>query len=316
VLTSFVPGCHDAWEDTLGSLHEFYKRVEKLPWGAKNPPSTADAAAPMLGHERLPRKPADLIGGYLEDAKTLGERTASLHLTLSSDPNDPAFKPEPWTMEAQQNLFAAMEALTKRNFELLRKRLPTFPPDAQAMAQKVLPLELSVLERFKRLTGLKMEASRIRMHGDYHLGQLLHHGSDFLIIDFEGEPAVAMEERRAKQSAMRDVAGMIYSFFYAANAALRELPGGKRTDNEMNNLTAWARYWSVWAGAAFLRSYLQKARPAFFVPADEASLKIMLDVELLRKATYELGYELNNRPDWVKMAFQVLMDLLDPENPI
>ena len=107
---------------------------------------------------------------------------------------------------------------------------------------------------------------------------------------------------------------MIYSFFYAAHAALRELPRSRLGARETR--TAWARYWAVWAGTAFLRAYLETAGSAPFIPADQRALKVVLDVELLRKAIYELGYELNNRPDWVNITFQVLLDLFNPDNPI
>jgi maltose alpha-D-glucosyltransferase/alpha-amylase len=311
VLTSFVPGCHDAWADTLLSLGQFYKKVRTRP-----APPVSDASDSVISAGSLPSKPAELIGPYLQDARTLGQRTAALHLTLASDPDDPAFRPEPWTSAAQQLLFDTLRDLTRRNFQLLRQRLSTLDSDAKALAQKVLPLEAFIVRRFHRIVEQPIGAKRIRTHGDYHLGQVLHHGPDFLIIDFEGEPALSLEERREKQSALRDVAGMIYSFFYAANAALRERPRQRtsRTDNEAE--AGWARYWSVWVGTTFLRTYLETAQSASFIPPDKTALKVMLDVELLRKAIYELGYELNNRPDWVKITFQVLLDLLNPDNPI
>jgi maltose alpha-D-glucosyltransferase/alpha-amylase len=314
VLTSFVPGCHDAWEDTLGELKSFYEKVAGLPAAQSQTPSPAEASGSMLGQSTPPQKPAELIGAYLDDARTLGERTAALHLTLASDPADPAFRPEPWSQEAQQSLATALQDLTRQNFQLLRQRLPNIPPDSQALAQRVLALESLVTQRFSRLSQQPVAAMRIRTHGDYHLGQVLHHGTDFLIIDFEGEPAISLDQRRAKQSALRDVAGMIYSFFYAANAALREMPDSPLARSEAG--PAWARYWSVWAGSTFLRSYLETAKSAPFLPANETALKTVLDVELLRKAIYELGYELNNRPDWLSISFQVLLDLLNPDNPL
>jgi maltose alpha-D-glucosyltransferase/alpha-amylase len=316
VVTSFVPDCHDAWGDTLKSLNRFYKKVQGLPARDKQAPATADASGPMFGYAKVPRKPADLIGSYLRDADTLGQRTAALHLTLASDPDDPSFCPEPWNLAAQRSLSGSLCDLTRHNFQLLRQRLAMLTPECQTLAGKVLPLESALVQRFERIAQQPFNAVRIRNHGDYHLGQVLHHGADFLIIDFEGEPAIPLEERRAKQSALRDVAGMIYSFFYAANAALRELPQSHKPPAQRENMAGWSRYWSVWVGAAFLRAYLKTARSAPFIPADETALKVMLDAELLRKAIYELGYELNNRPDWLKISLQVLLDLLDPDNPI
>jgi maltose alpha-D-glucosyltransferase/alpha-amylase len=312
VLTSFIPGCHDAWEDTLLALRAFYKKVQARTAGQRQAPSIAEAAEAIRGGTPLPQKPADLIGSYLQDAATLGRRTAALHLTLASDAADPAFRPEPWTPAAQRSLFESLDGLALRNLQWLHQRLTTLPPASRAPAEKVLAQEFQIRQRLQRIAQKSVVAVRIRTHGDYHLGQVLHHGPDFLIIDFEGEPAVSLEDRRAKQSALRDVAGMIYSFFYAANAALRH-PSGQRSSESR---VAWARYWSVWVGTSFLRSYLETAGVAPFIPADQTALKVMLDVELLRKAIYELGYELNNRPDWLNLSCQVLLDLLNPENPI
>ena len=308
VITSFVPGCHDAWGDTLKALNRFYRKVQ-----SRGAPQVADASGSMLGHAPLPRKLATLIGPYLRDAGTLGKRTASLHVTLASDPDDPAFSPEPWTRPAQKAFSGSLRDLTRHNFHLLHERLTTLTPECGKLAKKLLSLESVVLQRFARIDQHPFSAARIRNHGDYHLGQVLHHGTDFLIIDFEGEPAISLEERRTKQSALRDVAGMIYSFFYAANAALRELPQSQTSPNRQNDLIGWGRYWSVWVGAAFLRSYVETAGSAPFIPANETALKVMLDAELLRKAIYELGYELNNRPDWLNISLQVLLDLLNPD---
>jgi maltose alpha-D-glucosyltransferase / alpha-amylase len=316
VMTSFIPGCHDAWADTLTALTGFYKRVRSLPARLKQPPPMTEASVSLFSHNSLPQRPADLIGSYLDDAGTLGRRTAALHLALASDPSDPAFKPEPWTNVAQRNLVESLQELTRQNFKLLGQRLITLPANAQALAQKVLPLEAPLNQRFVRLADYPFHAERIRNHGDYHLGQVLHLGRDFLIIDFEGEPAISLEDRRSKQSALRDVAGMIYSFFYAANAGLGELPRRRPAIGPSETMAAWARYWSVWVGAAFLKAYRETAGAAPFVPALPADFKAMLDAELLRKAIYELGYELNNRPDWAAVTFRVLLDLLNPENPI
>jgi maltose alpha-D-glucosyltransferase/alpha-amylase len=314
VLTSFIPGCHDAWEDTLVALSEFYDMVSQMPAPFKQASASAEAETAPLRHSAQGQSPGELLGSYLQDAETLGQRTASLHLTLASDSDDPAFRPEPWTQEDQQALFESARVLTRHNFELLRQRLASLPTESQGLGSRVEGLQDSILCRFERILQHPINAVRIRTHGDYHLGQVLHHGPDFLIIDFEGEPAISLEERRRKQSALRDVAGMIYSFFYAAHAALREQTAAADEQVQLENQLAWARYWSVWVGTNYLRSYLKTAGEAPFVPENETALKIMLDVELLRKAIYELGYELNNRPEWASIAFRVLLDLHNPDN--
>jgi maltose alpha-D-glucosyltransferase/alpha-amylase len=209
VLTSFIPGCHDAWEDTLAALKHFYQKVQRLPGNLKQVPSMSEFSGEIPGRTPLQQRPADLVGSYLHDAKTLGQRTASLHLMLASDSADPAFRPEPWTAAYQESLSQSLQELTQRNFQLLRQRLPTLESNSLPFAEKVLSLESAVRQRFQQIAQQPVVAARIRTHGDYHLGQVLHHGPDFLIIDFEGEPALPLEERRAKQSAFRDVGGMI-----------------------------------------------------------------------------------------------------------
>jgi maltose alpha-D-glucosyltransferase/alpha-amylase len=316
VVTSFIPGSHDAWVDTLVALRQYYERVQSLPVALRHGPPQSGPWGLIAGYGKLPRTPADLVGPYLEDAVTLGQRTGALHQALASDSTEPAFRPQPWTKSAQESLFRSLRDLTRHIFQLLEERLSTLDAESQILADKILPLEHLIIQRFLRITQQPIEAVRIRTHGDYHLGQVLHHEEDYLIIDFEGEPAISLEERRAKQSALRDVAGMVYSFFYAANAVRLEPAANPLAQLPHKKGVAWARYWSVWVGTTFVRAYLDSTRSAPFIPADETALKVMLDVELLRKAIYELGYELNNRPDWVKIAFQVLLDLLDPENPI
>jgi maltose alpha-D-glucosyltransferase/alpha-amylase len=151
-------------------------------------------------------------------------------------------------------------------------------------------------------------ATKIRIHGDYHLGQVLWVDNDFVILDFEGEPARTVEDRRQKASALRDVAGMLRSYHYAAYAGLfaftRERP------DDFARLEPWADLWHQWAAAAFLRGYRQAAGRARFVPGDPAAFAGLLDGFVLGKAFYELAYELNNRPDWVRIPLRGILALI------
>jgi maltose alpha-D-glucosyltransferase/alpha-amylase len=152
----------------------------------------------------------------------------------------------------------------------------------------------------------------LRVHGDYHLGQVLHTGKDFLIIDFEGEPARPLSERRLKRTPLRDVAGLMRSFHYCAFAALyNQREKGAMSPEAVRRLEPWARFWSHWAGAIFLGAYVKRARAGTFLPASSAELKILLEVNLLNKAIYELGYELNNRPAWLKIPLEGILRLME-----
>jgi maltose alpha-D-glucosyltransferase/alpha-amylase len=147
-----------------------------------------------------------------------------------------------------------------------------------------------------------------RIHGDYHLGQVLFTGSDFVIIDFEGEPARPLAERRRKRSPLQDVAGMLRSFHYAAYAPLLQEGNAEGSSHEAPR--RWAQYWQKWVSATFLRTYLEVSGDAIFIPKGREELALLLDVHLLDKAVYELGYELNNRPSWVRIPLDGISQLL------
>ena len=160
----------------------------------------------------------------------------------------------------------------------------------------------------RAISGGKISALRIRCHGDYHLGQVLFTGSDFVIIDFEGEPARPLSERRLKRSPLRDVAGMLRSFDYAVHGWLiRAAVEGAMSEQEARALEPWADLWRQWVSSAFLRAYLTTVEARGLVPSTRGDLDRLLSVLLLEKAVYELGYELNNRPTWVRIPMQGLL---------
>lgn len=172
--------------------------------------------------------------------------------------------------------------------------------------------EADILRRFRSVCESKITAMRGRIHGDYHLGQVLYTGKDFVIIDFEGEPARSLTERRIKRSFLRDVAGMLRSFHYAAYTALfNQMAAGMFRRDELPALEPWARLWHQWVSSAFLRAYLEVANQGAFLPRKREELEVLLNTYLLEKAIYELGYELNNRPEWVHLPLTGISQLLD-----
>ena len=313
VLNSYVPGCKDAWEYTLDTLGRFYESIQTLPKENGQPPALPAAAISKYVMGELSKPVEELIGPYIESAHKLGERTAALHLALASETQDPKFAPEPLTLHAQRGLFQSMRNLTRSNFQLLSARLATLPKEVQAQAQQVLVYENEIIKRFRAIYLGPMNAMRIRHHGDFHLGNVLYTGKDFLIIDFEGEPSIAISERRLKHSPLRDVAGMIRSFHYAAYVSLgKAVRQGALQPEQQVTMDAWARFWSWWVSAIYYNSYRQTAGTALFLPPNPADLEIMLDAYLLRKAIYELGCELNTRPDWVNIPIRGILELMSP----
>ena len=193
----------------------------------------------------------------------------------------------------------------------LERLFATLPDSARAKAESVLKREKELLARFDSFARQEMTGKLTRIHGDYHLGQVLYTGLDFVIIDFEGEPARSLEERRAKRCPLQDVAGMLRSFHYAAHTALAKQTFGLSAGEAVGDkLAAWADYWQSWGSARFLSDYLHLASQADFLPPSEGELSLLLDAYLLDKACYELGYELNNRPDWVKLPLEGILQLL------
>ena len=304
LLQGFVRNRGDAWRYTLDSLADYFAAARE--WDEMDLAALPMSNAPLLELIRgdIPAEAEQRIGAYLASARLLGRRTAELHLALASAPADPVFAPEPFTAEFQDTLHRSMRELTDRIMALLRARFDTLPEAGRPDARRVLALEAQIAARFDVLLAQPIHALRSRIHGDYHLGQVLYTGSDFMLIDFEGEPARPLSERRMKRSPLQDVAGMLRSFHYAAYAAYFSLD---QDGAPPPNLERWARFWHLWVSVAYLQTYMEVVRGAAFLPGSQEELKLLLDVYLVEKAVYELGYELNNRPDWVSIPLQGIL---------
>jgi maltose alpha-D-glucosyltransferase/alpha-amylase len=252
---------------------------------------------------------ARTIGSYLDSARLLGRRTAELHIALASDPDDPAFAPERITQQDQRSLYQSMSGMSRRSTDLLRSQLNKLPQELREEARQVLELEPRITSTFKSFLARRLTTTRIRIHGDYHLGQVLYTGHDFVIVDFEGEPTRTLYERRLKRPAMRDVAGMLRSFDYASQWALHS---GQIAAEALPGLRSWGRFWVQCVSAAFMKSYLATAGTASFAPQTADDLDVQLTTMLLEKALYELRYELNMRPEWVGIPLRGILEVVTP----
>ncbi|HEU4697608.1 MAG TPA: phosphotransferase, partial [Gemmatimonadales bacterium] len=236
----------------------------------------------------------------------LGQRTAEMHRALANAVDAPAFTPEPIVAHYRRGRVESFRNLVRSSFLQLRRQRARFPETLQPEIDRVLSSEGTLVARVRALLDRRVAASRIRVHGDYHLGQVLFTGKDFVILDFEGEPARSLGERRYKRTAMRDLAGMLRSFEYAVAYALRHGPGRAE---DLAALRPWGRLWSRWVSAAFLQGYLAAAEGAVFLP-DAEGFHAFLEYNLLDKTVYELRYELNNRPDWVEIPLDGILEKL------
>jgi maltose alpha-D-glucosyltransferase/alpha-amylase len=287
LLQQFVQNAVNGWQDALAEIATFLESVPR-------------ELTPVL-----PDCNVIVLTGVGSGA-LLGQRTAEMHLALTSDPHtllfDPAFAPEPMSVADLAALTAEVQRRGEEALQALRSRSHRIP-EAHLLFEAARSLARLDAAR-AATTGL----AKIRCHGDYHLGQVLRARNDIMIIDFEGEPTRTVAERRAKQSPLRDVAGMLRSIDYAAYAGLFAY-----TDNypdEFERLEPWAEQWQQWTSEAFLREYLKTAAGAPFLPRDPDETQRLLRLFMLGKAFYELSYELNNRPDWVRIPLRGLLGLL------
>ena len=278
VAQNFVTGAVEGWELALDKLRQLYEAVDE---------ADVNEDIPFLIEERAQE--------LLTAAEELGEATAGLHVALGREQADPELAPEAvdeldlsdWASGAT----ASLSALAQRDLVELR------------------PLVAGIEERIARVENIEEPGHKTRVHGDYHLGQVIRATRGWLILDFEGEPARSIDQRRAKHSPLKDVAGMLRSFGYAAAASLTERAGSD--EDELRRLEPWALAWENLARDRFLHGYLTRSHEGNFLPGDRASLLALLDFFEIDKALYELGYELNHRPDWIAIPLRGIRQVIE-----
>jgi maltose alpha-D-glucosyltransferase/alpha-amylase len=309
ILQEFIPNQGDAWKYTMTSLAIYFEKALRTP--LRNPPRLASYHPLTLLRSGLPDEASSVVGPYLESARILGDRTARMHAALTDMQADADFLPEPLTEEARRELYESLLAQAKAGLNLLRQMRSSLGQQESNDADKVLAIEDRILAHLQPLLDTPLHAMRTRYHGDFHLGQVLYTGEDFKIIDYEGEPARTLDERRRKGIPMRDVAGMVRSFQYAPYAALfGQVAGLSPTAVTLPVLESYADFWTACVGAAYLEGYFSAAAALPSVPSNSEEQKLLLDVFLLQKALYEVGYELNNRPAWVSIPLRGILNLL------
>ncbi|MFC1893049.1 maltose alpha-D-glucosyltransferase [Chloroflexota bacterium] len=309
VLHGYIQNEGDAWRYTRDALGRYFEQVLARP--EVEAPLPVSNSLWQTSEEGIPPVMEETIGPYLVSAQLLGQRTAELHLTLASAMDDPNFVPEPFSASYQRSLYHGLRGSAIQVLQILRHQLRSLPDEVKANAQKVLALEEAIIECYQNILKRRITGMRIRCHGDYHLGQVLYTGSDFVIIDFEGEPARRLGERRIKHSPLRDVAGMIRSFHYAAHFALHGQKATILRPEDLPMIEKWAWVWYLWISATFLKSYREIMADTPVLPQGPEGRKVILDAYLVDKAIYEVNYELNNRPDWVGLPLQGILQVLD-----
>ncbi len=289
LLQGLVTHQGDAWHST----QEYLGRV-----CAEARPLTQDAAA---------RRHRD----YLRFAVRLGQRIGQLHQALGKTTGDPDFDPEPVTATDLGRWLDGIGREAVMTFGQLARARDRLPKTARVLAKGLLQADGAVAAAISRMAALVPGVMKTRYHGDCHLGQVLITGEDVIIIDFEGEPARSLADRRAKHSPLRDVVGLLRSFNYATHAALRQA-AVQNTHGQAARVAELGR-WERQVRRAFLAAYAEAAGDSPGYPADLGQFQLWLELLTLEKACYELRYELDNRPDWVEIPLRGLCELLSLE---
>ena len=292
----FVPNQGDAWGAVLEALVRHMEGADLIEL------ETGEVGEPT--DEPVLTFPLDI-------GRLAGERTAQMHRALAADRDDPAFAPEPITREdlarwSQDAIEEADEVLRR-----LEAQLPKLSEEARGDVRDVLSKREEIVARYRAAAEAEPSGQKSRIHGDYHLGQVLVAQGDLVVIDFEGEPSRSLEERRAKSSPIRDVAGMLRSFDYAAAMALSQWRDTHDVRGDDARVKALA--WRDRTRREFITAYLDTIGDA---APDGALLAVLLDLFTLHKAVYEIGYELANRPTWLRIPVAGVMDVLADERGV
>ena len=289
----------DGWSWMLEELDRFYESM-----------AVEATARNDLSSQAAERSVTTNAGVARDAAALLGQRTAEMHLALATGTAeaDRAFAPESITRESLARLNERTSEESARALSALRTNLSSIPDESVEEAGLLLSSRSAMRNRIGE-SALPMNAGkRTRIHGDFHLGQVLRTMVDFVILDFEGEPARSLAERRAKESPLKDVAGMVRSFSYAVYASL--LHYTSRRPEDFARLRPAAEEWQRQIVQAFLEAYRSTMAAQNIVPESEDEFNALLKIFLWQKVNYELLYELNNRPAWVRIPIVGMLDLM------
>ncbi len=318
MLQGLIANEGDGWAWFLRQLETFYA-------AAASAPNAPQVPAPDFGHSiTCPPEISAIAGQTLQAAALLGRRTAEMHLALSRSSGNPAFAPEPASPGDLETDAQQIEAQVRSALETLKAKFPALDDSTAEAAGLLLSKRAELIQRSHAIRDLPAAGQRIRIHGDYHLGQTLRTASDsadpgapgsdgdFVLLDFEGEPARPLAQRRRKQSPLKDVAGMMRSFSYAAFAGLRQYQDARgHTEQQLDTfgMSTWARAWEKCASSEFLYAYRQTiAENPDLLPSPRET-QTLLEGFVLEKSLYELLYELNNRPAWILIPIAGILSL-------
>lgn len=262
-----------------------------------------------VGFDELPEDLQEFLSPTAaEQIRLLGVRTGQMHLALAADKTSKAFQPEDFSLHYQRSLFSSMQALVREATGNLQRSLAKLPDEARQDAEMVLARRQDILSRFKKVYEKKLDVQKIRIHGNYHTGQVLITGKDIAIKDFSGNPRRSYSEKRLKHSPLRDVASMIHSLYQVAYEGF--LVNKQLHQEEMESLRPFILLWIHYMTGFFMKAYLDTVAGSPLVPKQKEDIVLMIHTYLLEKAVADVNNELVKRPDWVRIPLRVIKAIL------
>jgi maltose alpha-D-glucosyltransferase/alpha-amylase len=312
-LSSYVHSGTSGWTYTLDTLGMFFEHALAIP--PEDPRIRDLDTTDPLANLNTPVLPviASLLDNYVDSIRLLARRSAELHIALASRPDIPDFAPEPFTEFYRHGVYHGMLGQLNRSFDALRTRVRRLPDAAQDEVVQLLSYEGDLRNQLLQLRDTRISGLRTRHHGDFQLSNTLYSGSDWMVTNFEGDAYRSLSERRIKRSALRDVATMMRSFHYVSHAALfGDVPGIVASKETHPQLKRWAEAWNRWVAAIFLKEYMQAAGSQPFLPQRDEEFRILLRAYMLERSLIEVEYELEHRPDWIRIPVNGILDQLKP----
>jgi maltose alpha-D-glucosyltransferase/alpha-amylase len=272
--------------------------------------SWQDTLINPIPYEEAPGNVQEAIGVTAgEAARLLGTRTGEMHLALAAASHEnKEFAPENFSLHYQRSLYAGFQSQVRAAYSNQAKVLKKLPEDIRPEVEEIFSRKDEVLDRLKKIYSKKFDITKIRIHGSYYLEQVLFTGKDVAILHFGGDPSRSFSERKIKRSPLRDVAGIVRSFHYAAH---ENLLSNRTRPEDIEKLKPFAPLWTHYMTSFFMHAYLQTVNGASFIPKEKHDLEVLLEVYLLERAVFSLHYELNKRPEWVPVPVRLIKSIID-----
>jgi maltose alpha-D-glucosyltransferase/alpha-amylase len=309
MLQALIENHGDAYNFMLTRINNYIERVLANNKGQLESIELKGSLTEPVAYDELPYELQILLGGTAsEKARMIGIRTGEMHLALTGGAAVKDFAPEDFSLHYQRSLFASMQSLVREIFEIKIDDLDRYPEIGREDLKDFVNRKEDILEALRRIYAKKLDVIKIRIHGNYHLGQVLSTGKDVVITDFGGDPVRSFSDRRLKRSPLRDVAAMVRSF---SNVAFEGFLKTSHVEKEnINSLLPFARLWAHYMVGFFMKAYLDTVKNSSFIPADKKDLEMMVETYMLEKALYDLKYELKHEPDWVVIPLKIIRSII------